>query len=247
MNRLMCHVVAGFPDSAACLELMKRLQEAGAEAVEVQVPFSDPIADGEAIMRANDVALEGGMTTAGSFELIKKAALDCDVYVMSYIQKVLHFGFAKFCEAAAGSGAKGLIIPDLPHESKEHAELLKLADASGLELVPVLSPGMPAARLSAELADDPSRVYVTSRRGITGSEYAASDELKKFADDIRHDSKAEIMIGFGIATPADVKDALEVGDIAVVGSAIIKEVQKSGLIADGARLADSLIGRRGEA
>ncbi len=86
---------------------------------------------------------------------------------------------------------------------------------------------MPAARLKAALQDDPPRVYVTSRKGITGSEYAASGELKRFVDDIKRQSGAEVMIGFGISTPKDVKDALEVGDIAVVGSAIIKEIQKS--------------------
>ncbi len=74
------------------------MEKAGATAIEVQIPFSDPIADGETIMRANDVALEGGMTTAKSFELIKEAGLSCDVYIMSYIQKALHFGFKEFCE-----------------------------------------------------------------------------------------------------------------------------------------------------
>ncbi|HEX5744307.1 MAG TPA: tryptophan synthase subunit alpha [Candidatus Saccharimonadales bacterium] len=241
MNKLMCHVVAGYPDADACLGLMKGMQKAGAAAIEVQIPFSDPIADGETIMRANDVALEGGMTTAKSFELIKQAGLGCDVYVMSYIQKVLHCGFEAFCEAVAKAGAKGLIIPDLPHESPEHKELLRLCRNYKLELVPVFSPGMPRERLKAALEDDPKCVYVTSRKGITGSEYAGGGELKRFVDDIRNQSDAEVMIGFGISTPQDVKDALELGDVAVVGSAFIKELQKSG---DSLSLVKELIGAR---
>lgn len=229
MNKLMCHVVAGYPDTEACLELMRGLEQAGAEAVEVQIPFSDPIADGETIMRANDVALESGMTTASSFELIARAALDCDVYVMSYVQKAQHFGFARFCEAAAGAGARGLIIPDLPHESPEHEELEKLAQKHGLELVPVLSPGMPVERLEAQLAYQPARLYVTSRKGITGTEYTGGGELNKLADKIKQGSQAEVMVGFGIATPKDVEDALKIGDIAVVGSAIINHLQESGV------------------
>jgi tryptophan synthase alpha chain len=242
MNKLMCHVVAGYPDEEICLKLMRGMQKAGAAALEVQIPFSDPIADGETIMRANDVALEGGMTIAKSFGLIRQAALECDVYVMSYTQKVFHFGFREFCSEAAASGVKGLIIPDLPHESPEHKELAALAGNLNLELVPVLSPGMPAARLAAQLKDDPNRVYVTSRKGITGTGYSGTRELEEFVKAIRKQSYCEVMIGFGISTPKDVKDALEIGDIAVVGSAMIKEIQKSGLPGDALNLASDLIG-----
>lgn len=242
MNKLMCHVVAGYPDAKTCLRLMKGLEKAGAAAIEAQIPFSDPIADGETIMRANDVALAGGMTTAESFDLIKEAALDCDVYVMSYIQKVFHFGFDEFCNAAEMCGAKGLIIPDLPHESAEHKELAVLARHLELELVPVLSPGMPATRLKQQLKDNPKRVYVTSRKGITGNEYTGGGGLKRFVDDVRRQSGAEVMIGFGIATPKDVEEALSIGDVAVVGSAIIKEFQKAELLDDALCLASNLIG-----
>ncbi len=229
MNKLMCHVVAGFPEADTCLELIRGLDKAGAAAIEVQIPFSDPIADGETIMRANDVALEGGMTTAGSFELIKEAGVNADVYIMSYIQKILHFGFKEFCEAATKCGAKGLIIPDLPYDTPEHEDLIVLARNLELELVPVLSPGMPEKRLAGALKFNPKTIYVTSRRGITGNEYAGTEELARFVSDIRNKSDARVMIGFGIASANDVSDALKLGDIAVVGSAIIKRLQESGL------------------
>jgi tryptophan synthase alpha subunit len=226
----MCHVVAGYPDRETCLQVMLGLQEKQVAAIEVQVPFSDPIADGETIMRANDVALEGGMTIAGSFELIEEArrrGVNRDIYIMSYLQKVTHFDPAEFCERAAACGVKGLIIPDLPYESPEYALLLKNTGARGLELMPVLSPGMPEERLEALLKAEPPHVYVTSRRGITGSEYAGNEELEAFVGKVKSRLAASVMIGFGISTPSDVEDVLKIGDIAVVGSAIIKQLQKS--------------------
>lgn len=229
---LMCHVVAGYPDSEACLRLMLGMQANGAVAIEVQIPFSDPIADGETIMEANDVALAGGMTTAASFELIGKArqaGLTIDVYIMSYLQKVRHFGLSEFYAQAAKCQVKGLIIPDLPYDSVEFTDLQKLAGKNRLSLVPVLSPGMLESRLRALLASKPPAVYVTSSQGITGNEYAPAAELKRLVAEIKQLSKAKIMIGFGISTASDVRDALNLGDVAVVGSAVIKTIQTSGV------------------
>src|SRR4051812_41007603 len=117
---LMCHVVAGYPDKEGCLRLLRGMQQLGVAAIEVQIPFSDPIADGETIMRANDIALANGITTANSFELIetvRKSAAGADLYIMSYLQKVRHFGLSEFCKRASTAGVKGLIIPDLPYDS----------------------------------------------------------------------------------------------------------------------------------
>jgi tryptophan synthase alpha chain len=229
-NAIMCHLVAGYPDQRSCLALMRGLQNAGVTALEVQIPFSDPIADGETIMGANDVALEGGMTTAGSFALIETArrqGVDSDLYVMSYLQKVQHFGLEEFCRRAAGCQVKGLIIPDLPYDSPEFAKLREVAIQQQLEVVPVLSPGMPPARLRAALAFRPPTVYVTSMRGITGSAYVPDRQLKQLIADIKQLSSATIMIGFGIATPRDVQGALQLGDVAIVGSALINKLRAS--------------------
>jgi tryptophan synthase alpha chain len=224
---LVGHVVAGYPDRDGCLQLMRGMSMAGVAAIEVQIPFSDPIADGETIMHANDMALAGGMTTAGSFALMREADVSCAIYVMSYLQKVQHLGLEAFCKEAADSGAKGLIIPDLPYDSPEYTQLLKLVGQ--LELVPVLSPGMSEKRLQALLQTKPSTVYVTSQRGITGTVYTGTEELEQLITVVRSQSDATIMVGFGISTPQDVKDALAVGDMAIVGSAIIKRLEASDL------------------
>jgi tryptophan synthase alpha chain len=233
MNKpLMCHVVAGYPDPEACLQLLAGMSRLGVAALEVQIPFSDPIADGPVIMGANDVALAGGMTTAGSFELIERAreqGVDTDLYTMSYLQKVQHFGLAEFCRRAADCGVNGLIVPDMPYDSPEFTSLRQLAADARLDIVPVVSPGMSEARLRAILSLKPKTLYVTSRRGITGSKYSPQQQLKQFVAGIKKLSDARLMIGFGIATPDDVRNARGLGDLAVVGSAIINKLQASGI------------------
>lgn len=244
MNKpVMCHVVAGYPTPEACLQLMLGMQAAGATAIEVQIPFSDPIADGETIMEANDVALDNAMTTALSFDLIEKArkkGLSLDVYVMSYAQKVRHFGLKEFCRQATSCQVKGLIIPDLPYDSVEFSDLKKTLGKKPPSIIPVLSPGMMKDRLRKILALQPSALYITSQQGITGNEYAPAGQLKPFVREVRKMSQAKIMIGFGISTKSDVKDALSMGDIAVVGSAIIKIIQ-AGTIDEAAAYVKSLV------
>ncbi len=229
---LMCHVVAGYPSQEECLQLMLGMQDCGVSAIEVQIPFSDPIADGETIMHANDVALQNGMTTAASFELIKKArreGLTTDLYIMSYLQKLSHFGLKEFCKQVAECQAKGLIIPDLPYDSKEFSDLRKSSKEFKLELLPVLSPGMVADRMQALLALNPPTIYVTSTKGITGNKYAPAEQLKQLVVRIKNLSNAKIMVGFGVNSAKDVKEVLAIGDIAVVGSAVIKRFQSSGV------------------
>lgn len=226
---LVCHLVAGYPDARTSLALMSGLQELKVAALEVQIPFSDPIADGETIMAANDVALRGGMTTAGSFDLIAAAraqGVNTDIYIMSYLQKVRHFGLPAFCRQAAANQVKGLIIPDLPYDSPEFTDLKQLTDRHGLAIVPVVSPDMAPDRLEAILALRPSVIYVTSRRGITGNQYQPADHLRQLVRDIKRSSQeTTVMIGFGIATSEDVAQALAAGDLAVVGSALIKNLE----------------------
>jgi tryptophan synthase len=228
----MCHVVAGYPTAEDCLKLLQGMQHAGAVAIEVQIPFSDPIADGATIMAANDVALNGGMTTAASFALIEQArsaGVDANIYIMSYFQKVRHFGLAEFCERAVQCDIKGLIIPDLPYDSPEFHNLQQLTAKHQLQLVPVLSPGMLADRLEAVLAINPATLYITSTQGITGNNYAPAKQLRQLVATIKKQSAATIMIGFGVSTYDDVTEVLSIGDIAVIGSAVIKQLQNSNL------------------
>lgn len=230
---LMCHVVAGYPSKESCIELMLGMQQAGVGVIEVQIPFSDPIADGETIMQANDRALENGMDTASSFELIKtarKRGLKTNLYLMSYVQKVIHYGIENFVHEAVAADAAGLIIPDLPFDSPEYERILEALAANQLEIVPVISPGMSKRRLADDLAGRPRLIYLTSTKGITGNKLSVSDGLGKLSEAARELSPGSTLaIGFGIQTKQDVSDVLEIADIAVVGSAVIREVEKSGV------------------
>jgi tryptophan synthase alpha chain len=229
---LMCHVVAGYPNSKDCLKLLLGMQAAGVTAIEVQIPFSDPIADGETIMKANDIAIEQGMTTESSFKLIetaRKGGLETELFAMSYVQKLSNFGFEAFCIRAASCQLRGLILPDLPYDSPDYRELSGLAQRYELQIVPVLSPGMSPERLATILKQNHANIYVTTQRGITGKTYAGGAEFEKLIANIRKTSKARLMIGFGIATASDVDAALMHGDMAVVGSAVINKVQAVGV------------------
>lgn len=227
-NPIMCHVVAGYPSEPDCLKLLKGMQAHGVAAIEVQIPFSDPIADGPTIMQANDDALAGGMTTQASFDLIaaaRQAGLTTPIYIMSYAQKLLHFGFAEFCEQAHKVGVAGFIIPDLPYDSSDYQALIRITD---IPIVPVVSPAMNDDRLQNILKLQSNVIYVTSRQGITGTAYQAHQELEQLAAGIKATTTAQLLIGFGIGSVKDVEAALRFGDVAVVGSAVIRAVQSDG-------------------
>lgn len=229
---LVCHVVAGFPSSQDCVSLMKGFYDAGVSAIEVQIPFSDPIADGETIMSANDRAIAQGMTTRESFELVKKArsqGVKCKIYIMSYLQKINHFGYKDFADLAKQAQVNGFIVPDLPVDTEEYRKLETAASEVGIDIIPVLSPGMSSDRLSMILDTNPPTVYLTSRSGITGTTYNAASNLKDVSMEVKNKAQSQIIIGFGIADEADVDNALEYGDMAVVGSAIVRAVNSGGI------------------
>jgi tryptophan synthase alpha subunit len=239
----MTHVVAGYPTTSKCIELLLAMQDAGVAAIEVQVPFSDPSADGSAIMYANDVALSNGITTRQTFAMLKKAreaGLKTPVYIMSYANKLLSFGIAKFCEEAAKCSVQGFIIPDLPYDTPEFSKLKTLSENNTIEIVPVISPGVSLERLKAYRVEKKQLVYVTSSKGITGRNLNISSKLKTVIEQIRTLSSCKIALGFGVRTPSNVLQALELADYAVVGSAVIEEI-KSETLEHAAELINQLV------
>lgn len=228
-NKLMTHVVAGYPTEALCIELMLSMQTVGVYAIEVQIPFSDPSADGPTIMEANDVALQNGMTTVACFKLIQKAranGLEVPIYIMSYANKLLSFGFDNFCKETSKCNIQGLIIPDLPCSVPEYKELAQYCSKYGIDMVPVLSPGVAPDRLKQYKLTSNKLVYVTSSKGITGKQIAIRPDLIKLIKTLRSKSDCQIALGFGIRAPEDVRRALSIADIAVVGSEVIRKVNQ---------------------
>ncbi|TAL14279.1 tryptophan synthase subunit alpha [Patescibacteria group bacterium] len=232
-NKIMTHVIAGYPTEIQCIKLLFSMQAAGVFAIEVQIPFSDPNADGPTIMKANDIALGNAMTTRKSFELIHRSrekGLTTPIYIMSYANKLFNFGIKNFCQESKRCHVTGLIIPDLPFDSPEYQELLTTCLDFGIELVPVLSPGMAPSRLNKYDINHQALLYLTSTRGITGKELAINTELLKLVKKIRSISSAQLALGFGIRTPKDVEKALKIADIAVIGSGVIEVIQTGGIV-----------------
>lgn len=231
-NKIMTHVVAGYPNKKECLELMLGMQTAGVFAIEVQLPFSDPGADGPTIMKANDIALEIGMNIDATFALIaksRKQGFKTPLYIMSYTNKLFRYGFEDFCRNASKCQVSGLIIPDLPFDSPEHEELLGYCNEFNLELVPVLSPGIKVDRLEMYKLSSKKLIYVTSAKGITGKELSIKVELKGLLRMIRAESNCLVALGFGIRTKNHIEQALEIADIAVIGSEIVRVTEKKGV------------------
>ncbi len=232
-NNLMTHVVAGYPSAEECIELLLGMEKAEVSIIEVQIPFSDPIADGETIMAANDEAIENSMTVEKSFAVIRQArsrGLGLPVYVMSYLQKIVHTGAKDFCNMAADCGISGLIIPDLPFDTDDFKYIDEAAKKFSLAIVPVISPGMTEKRLQAVLGQADDLVYMTSMKGITGKNLLVTDELKQLAGRVKSDyPELDLAIGFGVQDKKDAQEILKIADIAVVGSSVIRQVRAGGV------------------
>lgn len=239
----MCHVVAGYPSMAECEQLILGMDKLGVGKIEVQIPFSDPIADGETIMRANDAALAQKIDTQTSLALIsrvKSQGITAEIYVMSYLQKLISFGIEEFCVQAAQAGTHGLIVPDLPYDSPDYEAVIKVAEANSLEIVPVVSPGTNDVRLQSMLKTSGELVYLTSTKGITGSKLAISDGLGEMANKIKKLKPASTLaIGFGVQTRSDVAEIKQIADLAVVGSSAIRAIDANG-VAGGLKFIEDL-------
>lgn len=230
MKKLMTHLVVGSPDMATSKRMIKYMAEREVAAVELQIPFSDPIADGPVLMAANERAVRRGVSVEETLKLIEEMNFgQTKLFLMSYFQPVFGFGLEKFFDRAIKAGCKGFIIPDLPFDAPEVGELTRRIPELKRKLVPVLSPGMTPKRLE-ELFGllTPDLVYLTARQGITGQHSKLSGELSKTIASVRKHTTAEIAVGFGIQTAADVRSVLDSGaDLAVVGSALAKALNQS--------------------
>lgn len=230
MKRLMTHMVAGSPNLATTKRMIKQMAQREIAAVELQIPFSDPIADGPVLMEANDEAVRQGVSAGDTFRLIESVDLEgTKVYIMSYLQPILQYGSEKFFKRALKSGCSGFIIPDLPFDALDVRRLISRQPELQRALVPVLSPGMSLERLKALFsALKPELVYLTARQGITGEHSELSDELSGTIKTVREYTLAEIAVGFGVQTQVDVRSVLKSGaDLAVVGSALAGALKQS--------------------
>lgn len=222
---LVTFVTAGDPDYAASLDVLKGLPAAGADIIELGMPFSDPMADGPAIQAASVRALQSGMNLKKTLQMAREFRKTDDatpLVLMGYYNPIYSMGVDVFLKEAKESGVDGLIVVDLPPE--EDTELCLPAKAVGLHFIRLITPTTDEVRLPAVLKNSSGFVYYVSVAGITGTKSAAGADIASAVMRIKKQTSLPIAVGFGIRTAQQVAEIAAVADAAVVGSAIVQKI-----------------------
>ncbi len=244
MIPLMCHLVANYPDPKTALTVADSLIQGGARFLEIQLPFSDPSADGTAIANACTQTLKKGLTTQNAFDFILKIHEkhpQIPLALMSYASLIFTPGVEVFCEKAQKAGVSFLIIPDLPFDCDEN--LRQSAQKVGIQMIPVAAPSMNKTRLNALLNENFPWIYAALRRGITGDFTVLTEETQNFLKNLKSGG-AQILGGFGVW---DGKTALQIApfvDGVVAGSVFVKIIENH--LNDMEALKESLVNKARE-
>ncbi len=221
---LVVYITAGFPDRAGSLALLKRLEAAGADVIEVGVPFSDPMADGPIIQASSQRALEAGMTFEGTLALISEAKLAVPVVLFTYLNPLLAAGDGALARASS-AGAHGVLVTDLPLGADPALET-KIA-AGPLAFIRLVAPTTPASRMRDIARHGGGFVYLISRLGVTGVQEGIAADLPNTIARLRGETTLPICAGFGISTPAQAAAVGKLADGVVVGSALVRAAGES--------------------
>jgi tryptophan synthase alpha chain len=224
---IVAYITAGDPSLDATLKLVIALAEAGADVIELGVPFSDPLADGPTIQRASERALKSGTTLAGVLELVRQIRRHSQVplVLFSYYNPILQMGLEKFATAAETAGADGVLATDLtPEESDDYRRILA---AHHLDTIFLGAPTSTDGRLEKIAACSSGFLYLISRTGVTGAKDALPDDLPALLRRARAVTQLPIAVGFGISLPGHVSVLGGLADAAVVGSALVSEIEKA--------------------
>lgn len=219
---LITFITAGDPDPVACQALLDGLPAAGADLIELGVPFTDPMADGPAIQASSLRALAAGMSVRKTLELVRnfrKKDADTPIILMGYYNPIYAYGVDRFLVDAKADGVDGLIIVDLPPE--EDGELCVPALKAGVNFIRLTTPTTDEKRLPAVLQNNSGFIYYVSIAGITGTASAANTAVDAAVARLKRHTDLPIAVGFGIKTPAQAAEIARVADAAVVGSAIV--------------------------
>jgi tryptophan synthase alpha chain len=224
---LVAYVTAGDPSLAATEKIVLAAAKAGADVIELGVPFSDPVADGPTIQRASERALRNGTTLAGVIDLVRRIRKHSDVplVLFSYFNPILQMGLEKFAAEAAAAGADGVLATDLTLE--EAAEYRAILHAHALDTIFLVAPTSTDSRLEQIANASSGFLYVISRAGVTGAREALPAELPGLVRRVRKFTSLPIAVGFGISLPTHVTVLGGIADAAVVGSALVAEIEKA--------------------
>jgi len=211
------YVTGGFPGVDA--ELLRALERAGADAIEVGIPHSDPIMDGGVIQDASRVSLERGTHPADVIATVKEAGCSVPVAVMTYVNPVLRIGIEPFLASLASAGISGVIVPDLPVDEAEAFEAL--AAERGVDVVLLAAPGGDPARTARIAEASHGFVYCVATYGVTGARDALADTAREVVASLRPHTDLPLLVGVGIATPDQAREACSFADGVIVGSALM--------------------------
>ena len=220
---LVPFITAGFPSKKECVDLLKACAAGGADQIELGIPFSDPLADGPVIQAASQQALDGGLTVDDAFR-IAAGFRDAPLLFMTYVNPVLQYPAARFFGRAAKEGLRGVILPDLPPEEADG--FMDASRKSGVPLVFLCSPTCTDARIRMIGRLSRSFIYLVSLKGVTGAKIKA--DVGGFARRVKRLTGRTVYVGFGIATPEDARRVAAQADGIIVGSALLKIVQRGG-------------------
>ena len=225
---LVTYVTAGDPDLPRSGEILTALDRAGADVLEVGVPFSDPLADGPVIQRATERALAAGATLQGVLQLIadRRASIAAPIVIFSYANPILRLGAERFASEAAAAGVDGVLVLDLPIE--EAGEFRATLSASGIDMIFLLSPTTTEARIEKAGELGSGFLYGISRLGVTGARDQVASGAESLVRRIRAHTKLPIALGFGISRPEHVAEVTSFADAAVVGSALVSVIAEHG-------------------
>ena len=224
---LVAFLTAGDPGLAATESFVLAMAEAGADVIELGVPFSDPLADGPAIQRSSERALKAGTTLSGVLDLVSSIRRKSEVALIlfSYYNPVLQMGLEQFAERAAAAGADGVLITDMTPE--ESGEYKRIVASRGLDTIFLAAPTSPDERLAKIAGVTSGFLYVISRTGVTGTKDTLPEDLPALVRRVRAVTSLPIAVGFGISLPGHVSVLGGLADAAVVGSALVLEIEKA--------------------
>jgi len=228
----VAYICAGDPTLDKTVDIVLALEAAGADVIELGVPFSDPLADGIVNQMAADRAIRGGTTTPKVLEMIKKIRERSEVplVLFTYLNPIYTYGYERFHIDAVAAGADGVLVLDLPHDEAEQNQ--ELHPVSELRSIRLIAPTTPQARVPVVASRAEGFIYYVSREGVTGAQTTVATGIKEMVELIQSASNVPVCVGFGISTPDQAAQVASMADGVVVGSAIVKLVEKHGAESD---------------
>ncbi len=225
----MTHALIGYPSLKLSVEIVLAMEKGGADFIELQIPFSDPLADGPTIMRASEKALEQGTKVRDAFYVanILKRKISTPLLLMAYYNTIFKCGIEKFCRKAKAAGGSGLIVPDMPLEEELREHFSRSARESNLCVIRVVAPVSTDERLRKNATAAQGFVYCSARQGITGAHQQLLPHVVSYLKKTRKFFKIPLAVGFGISKPEHLTKLSSSVDIVVVGSAIIDLINRS--------------------